>query len=111
MPVTVTGDTSGTPQLAPTAYVSINSLATTVVKTGPGVLWGVYVTGAGSATTVNTYDNTAASGTQLTIPAATTTTTGSVATGIPTGIGIPFTNGLTVVTAGTTAGTIMVIYS
>lgn len=69
--------------------------ATTVVKAGSGFLHSITLNGAATATNVTTvYDNTAGSGTVISIPAATTAT-------VPTTLtyDVTFLTGLTIVTA------------
>lgn len=88
-------------------YMEINSNKTTVVKTGAGVFSGIVVNNPGSAWTLQIFDNTTAAAPAI---------AGSTAFACPTaGLFLPyranFNNGLTIVTAGTTAGSITVIYT
>lgn len=88
-------------------YLEINSKATFVVKTGPGVLAGIMVNNAGTGWTLQVFDNISAvapaiaGGTAFAVPAA-----GSF---LNYG-GLGFSNGLTIVSGGSTAGSITVIY-
>jgi hypothetical protein len=91
-------------------YTLVSTNATTVIKNSPGVFAGIIVTGAGSAWTATVYDNNAASGTVL-VPTTASLTVGGVTTGIPAGVsGIATQTGITIVTAGTTAGTLLVLW-
>ena len=86
-------------------YTKITSSTTTVVKTTPGLLRKVIVSGPGTTWTIQIFDNTAGSGTAIfgatavTIPAA-----GTILT-----FDVNFNIGLTVVTSGT-AGEITVTW-
>jgi len=88
-------------------YTNITTLATTVVKSGPGVLYAVTINSKGATSnTAKLYDNTAASGTTI----GTLDTTSGVG-GMSYGIyGVNFLNGLTVVTAAGTAADITVVW-
>lgn len=90
-------------------YTLITTNATTVVKTGGGVFGGIFATAAGSAWTVNAYDNTAASGNQLVVPAFTVVAGQQPSTAAPS-LPVTFNNGLTIVTAGSTPGTLYVLW-
>lgn len=69
--------------------------ATTTVKSGAGFLHAIVFGGAATATNTTTiYDNTAASGTVISIPAAT-----AVASPITVVYDVAFTTGLTIITA------------
>jgi len=82
----------------------LNSNATTVIKTRPGYLQGIQVNNAGSAWTLQVFDNITNSGTAIggatafTVPAA----------GQSLNYDCHFSTGLTIVTSGTTAGSITV---
>lgn len=78
-------------------YNNIKSNTTTVVKSGSGLLHWVTINTPGTAETITIYDNIAASGTLI------STHTAPVQGAIYE-YDIAFQNGLTVVTAGTTAG-------
>ena len=85
------------------AYVNVASAATTVVKTGAGVLERIIVNKAGTGTTIVIYDNTAGSGTK--IATLTSTAQNSIA------YNIRFSTGLTIVTdAGSGAADVTVSY-
>lgn len=72
--------------------------ATTTVKSGAGTLYTIVFNSAATATNTTTiYDNTAASGTVIAIPAATTATVPTTLNFGPAGIA--FGTGLTVITA------------
>lgn len=87
-------------------YLELANKATTVVKTGAGILSAVVVNNAGSSWTLQIFDGISSSGaaiagaTAFTCPAA-----GSVLS-----YNTYFSSGLTIITAGTTAGSITVIY-
>ena len=100
---------AGIQQGASSGYSVLNSAATTVLKTGPGILYGITVVTAGTGSTVTAYDNTAASGNIL-VNGLATTAAGPLATGIPPG-GIAFSNGLTIVTTGAPAATLNVNFA
>ncbi|MDE2100082.1 MAG: hypothetical protein KGL39_22700 [Patescibacteria group bacterium] len=82
----------------------ITSSATTVVKSGPGLLRSITVTKVGTTWQAKAYDNTAASGTvlinELDLNAEATYT-----------FDFAFGTGLTIVTSGGTAGEIVVSYA
>jgi len=80
----------------------INSNATTVVKSSPGILHLITVNKAGSAWTITIYDNTQGSG--EIIAQIDGTSIGSFA------FNVYFETGLTIVTSGTTPGDITVAY-
>jgi len=80
----------------------INSNATTVVKSSPGILHLITVNKAGSAWTITVYDNTQGSG--EIIAQIDGTSVGSFA------YNVYFETGLTIVTSGTTPGDITVAY-
>lgn len=75
--------------------------ADSLIKTGPGILYGVLCTGAG--TLVGLYDNTSASGTGLILPGAMTLNQ-FVSFG---GVGVQFNTGLY---ADWTSGSFIVLY-
>jgi len=82
-------------------YKNITTATTTVVKSGPGVLFGIVVNGT-AAGTITIYDNTAGSGNLI----------GTLKASITEGLysfGCRFSTGLTIVTAA--ASNITVIYS
>lgn len=85
------------------SYAHINTSATTTVKSGSGVLEGVIVGGAGSSWTATIYDNTAGSGTVIAVLTP-NSAHGSI------DANLAFSTGLTVVTAGTTAGDLTFVY-
>lgn len=84
-------------------YNNIKTNTTTVVKTGAGLLHWVTINNAGTAETITIYDNTAASGTLISTHTA-------PAQGAIYEYDIAFTNGLTIVTAGTTPGDYTISY-
>lgn len=84
-------------------YNHIAANATTVVKSGPGLLHWVTINNPGTAETITMYDSTTASGTLIGTHTA-------PAQGAIYEYDIMFTNGLTIVTAGTTAGDYTVSY-
>lgn len=73
--------------------MNLTANATTVAKTGKGILCKLIVYGVGSSGTVDVYDNTAGSGTKLW---AYVTADGKVALDL----NVRFTTGLTIVVAG-----------
>lgn len=87
------------------AYKNITSSATTVIKSGVTVLHRVVVNNPGSTWVVAIYDNTAGSG------ATVATLSPETAGGGDFEYETSLSNGLTVVTSGTTAGDITVVYS
>jgi hypothetical protein len=89
-----------------TNYTNIKTNTTTVVKSGSGSLAQIQVNNPGSGWTMTIYDNTAGSGTLI----GTTTAISALAGGtlIYT---TTFNTGLTIVTAGTTAGDLTVSWS
>lgn len=110
----VNGELSGVARLAGgmiVNYTLISTNTTTVVKSGQAMYSGIFVVSGGTTSTVTVYDNTAASGTQL-VNAAATTAIGKVAAdAAPNGMGVLMTTGLTVVTAGAAAATILVYWA
>ena len=87
------------------AYQGLNipTNATTVVKTGAGVLHTLTVNTTGTTSTATIYDNTSAAGTKI----ATVNTSASHITRV---YDVAFATGLTVVTAGAAASDITVSY-
>lgn len=81
-------------------YSNLTSAATTIVKSGSGILEKIIINTGVASTTVTVYDNTAASGTKI---ATAATTTQGVLT-----YGCRFGTGLTVVTSG--AADITLVY-
>lgn len=89
-------------------YLEIADKATHVIKTGQGYFQGITVNNAGTSWTLQIFDDiktsspiaTIAGGTAFTVPAA----------GSYLDYDLHFSNGLTIVTAGTTAGSITVQY-
>lgn len=84
-------------------YYHINTLESVEVKGSPGTLHKVVVNNPGSAFVITLYDNTAASGSEIAVIS-------------PTAVGTieyeaNFATGLYVVTSGTTAGDITLVYS
>lgn len=77
--------------------------ATTVVKSGVGVLHSIVINTRGTSSTATIYDNTAGSGTVIAIIDTTLSTTSFV-------YDLNFATGLTVVTAGATPADITVTY-
>jgi hypothetical protein len=80
--------------------------ATTVVKTGSGLLHAIIFNGPATATnTTNVYDNTAASGTLIATPLAT-------AVVLPTTVtyNCAFSTGLTIITATANGANMTVVY-
>ena len=81
----------------------ISSNATTQVKTGSGILHRIVVNKIGTDWVIDVYDDTGV-GTSNQIASITPTQTGTLE------YGIKFNNGLKIVTSGTTAGDITVIW-
>ncbi len=84
------------------AYTGITTATTTVVKSGAGILHAIVVN-ATAAGTITVYDNTAASSTKI------ATLKASIAEGVYSYMGLAFSTGLTVVTAG--ASDVTVLYN
>lgn len=100
-PVTVAATL--TTQMAGWSFSNVVTNATTVVKSGAGVLHCVTVNGLGTTETATVYDNTAASGTKIgTVSVSAVGQTGCY--------DVAFATGLTVVTAGAVAADITVSY-
>ena len=85
------------------SFSNLATNATTTVKSGAGRLHAITVNTLGTATTATVYDNTAGSGTKI----ATISTTGQMTTLL---YDLAFATGLTIVTAGTTAADLTVVY-
>lgn len=109
----VTGMLGVSPQATPSGAASFLNIAagqaTTTVKSGAGTLYAIVLNSAAVATNTTTvYDNTAASGTVIARPAATTAT-------VPTTLnygstGLAFATGLTIITATANGSDMTVIY-
>jgi hypothetical protein len=103
----VTLGVQGTVTIGGYNYTNITSNATTVVKTGPGILHSIVVNTPPAATgTLTLYDNTAGSGTKI------GTLTGNTATSMPAYTlvyDVAFSTGLTAVTA-TQAGDYTIVW-
>jgi len=87
-------------------YTLISTNATTTIKSLPGVFAGVYVTNAGTSWAATVYDSLTGSGTVVLVQA-------TLALGNYTpvsGCGIITQIGLTIVTSGTTAGTLLILW-
>ncbi|HEY1035022.1 MAG TPA: hypothetical protein VGE09_08575 [Pseudoxanthomonas sp.] len=82
------------------SYVNMTAGATTVIKSGAGVLFAVIVNNPGTTQTLTLYDNTAASGTKI----ATITLSASASN---LQYGLNFGTGLTAVLSGTADVTIV----
>lgn len=87
------------------SHISTNS--TTTVKSGAGVLAGIFIGTPGATDTITIYDNTAGSGTVLSVINDGTSSANMLTFPSP---GIAFSTGLTLVVAGTTAPDITVSY-
>lgn len=104
LPVTATVGGTVTTQAAGYSFTNITTAATTVVKSGAGVLHGITVNSKGTvASAIVVYNNTAGSGTKI-------GTIDSLNLSGSFFFDIAFTNGLTVVTTGTVAPDITVSY-
>lgn len=89
--------------MTPSNGTNISTLTTTVVKSGSGILRRIVVNKVGTTDTATVYDNTAGSGTiiaSINCSAAHRTLE----------YGVRFTTGLTIVTAGTAASDITVVW-
>jgi hypothetical protein len=91
-------------------YTPLSANGTTTIKTGPGQFFGFQVINAGTTWTITVYDNTAASGNLLSPNAQTISSANNYLSGIPAALGINFSTGLTIVLAGTTPGTINILW-
>lgn len=86
------------------SFQNITGAATTVVKSGPGVLQRIILSKPVSTLQVTTYDNTAASGTKIgtiLLPLVLLTDYGAIE------YGLSFSTGLTIVTSATTDITVV----
>ncbi len=99
------------------SFRQITGNATTVIKSGSGVLRGIILGNSSTLGTVIIYDNNAGSGTvicSLQLGSPVDGVGGIKGTPIPNFLGptqVAFSTGLTVVTAGSTSNSISVIYS
>ncbi len=85
-------------------YAHVGSAATTVIKTGPGVLHSITVNTLGTVASVITiYDNTSAAGSVIAI-------INSLSLFGPFVYDVKFTTGLTIVTTGTLAPDVTISY-
>lgn len=95
-------------------FSNLTGNATTTVKSGKGRLHGILINDSSTGGTVTIYDNTAASGTKIgTLGIG--TATAALGVGVPNPIflgplGLEFSTGLTVVTAGSSANNITILY-
>jgi hypothetical protein len=87
-------------------YKELAANATTTLKTGPGYLQGITVNNAGTSWTLQIFDSVAGSGTA--IAGGTAFTVPAAGTGLNYDYG--FSNDLTIVASGTTAGSITVAW-
>jgi hypothetical protein len=115
-PVTIASDQSAV-KTAPQAIASggasflniVAGQATTTVKSGAGTLYSISLNSAATATNTTTiYDNTAASGTIIGKPAATTATVPTTLTYGPAGLA--FSTGLTIITATANGSDMTIVY-
>jgi len=83
-------------------YQEITDKATHVLKQGAGYLQGIVVNNAGTSWTLQIFDDVTATSPKATIAGATALTIPAAGTSLP--YDCHFSNGLTIVTAGTTAG-------
>lgn len=84
--------------------------ATTAIKTGPGILFAIVFNSPATASNVTTvYDNTAASGTVIAIPTATSTVSPMTLSFGPHGLA--FNTGLTIKTATANGADMTVIFA
>ncbi len=90
--------------------VAITTNATTVIKNGPGVFYGLISTAAGTTWTAQVFDNTAGSGFALT-PAVAVAQGQFTSAYVLGGQGIYCDIGITVVTAGVTPGSLYALYA
>lgn len=82
------------------SYTLLTASGTNTVDPGPGVFYGVNVLTAGTASTIQILD-----GTNAITGTLTDTAVGSLAAGIPSGIGVRYLTSLVVITAGTAVST------
>jgi|ERR1035437_5392478 hypothetical protein len=90
-------------------YKNLTGNATITIKSGTGVLQSIMINNPGSSGTVILYDNTAGSGTII----ATLTISSGGVNPVPnamSNLGLEFTTGLTVVTAGSTTNNFTIVY-
>lgn len=92
-------DASGSAVSLTGSYANMTGSATTVIKSGAGVLFGVIVNNPGTTITLTLYDNTAASGTKI--------GTIALAAGQNLLYGLSFGTGLTAVLSGSADVTIV----
>lgn len=88
------------------SFKNIAGNATTVVKSGAGTLHSIMINNSTTGGTITIYDNTAGSG--VIIATQTLGTTGAPSHLGP--LGIEFTTGLTIVTAGSTSNNVTAVY-
>jgi len=113
LPVSVSNTVTTTTGATTTGGASFLNIAagqaTTTVKSGAGTLYAICLNSAATATNTTTiYDNTAASGTVIAIPAVTTATVPTTLTFGPAGLA--FATGLTVITATANGGNMTFVY-
>lgn len=99
MKVKLTDAASGLPAPLTGSYTNMAAGATTVIKSGAGVLFAVIVNNPGTTITLTLYDNTAGSGTKI--------ATIALAAGQNLSYGLNFGTGLTAVLSGTADVTIV----
>lgn len=99
LPVSMINGTTGAAVALTGAYANMAAGATTVIKSGAGVLFAVIVNNPGTTITLTLYDNTAASGTKI--------ATILLAAGQDLQFGTNFGTGLTAVLSGTADVTIV----
>ena len=87
---------------AGSSYTHITTAATTVVKSGAGVLARINVNTLGSGSTMTIYDNTAASGTVIAVMTSALQTSQT--------FDVAFATGCTIVTSGGTAADLTVVW-
>ena len=88
---------------SPLQYTNVTSNATTVVKSGQGVLGRIVINKAGASSNIATvYDNTAGSGTKIATIDTTTTR--------PIDYEVIFQTGLTIVTSAGTAADLTIVW-
>lgn len=97
-------------------YSNLTSNATTTVKSGAGILHAIIINANWTGGTITIYDNTAASGTKIFTMTIGSPTGGLLSTSGQSGpfstgpLGLEFSTGLTIVTAGSTSNNITVLY-
>jgi hypothetical protein len=93
------------------SYRNITGNATTTVKSGSGTLHGIMVNNNNTGGTVTIYDNTAGSGTKIATIALLGGLLGGTGSTVFLGtLGLEFTTGLTIVTAGSASNDVTAIY-